>query len=318
MRHERLWVLGLALALDAAVGDPRSRWHPVALFGGCVGWLMARAPGQGQVRQLVYGALVAGLAVGSTTVLTRSALVLARRHGRFVAVVSSAVLLKTSLAYRQLEEEARAVERQLSAGRLDQARRALGALVSRDCATLDESQVASAVVESLAENLSDSFIGPLVYFVAAGVPGAIAYRAVNTLDAMVGYHGRYEYLGRVAARLDDAANLVPSRLAALAFILGPMFRGESPRRALGCAIRDHGRTESPNAGWPMAAMAGALGVELEKPEHYRLGSEWPPCQPVHVDRALGQLRIAAAAAALAAMAIVGLAQRARGVPERRG
>jgi adenosylcobinamide-phosphate synthase len=149
----------------------------------------------------------------------------------------------------------------------------------------------SAAIESLAENLSDSFVAPLFYFVILGVPGALAYRAINTLDAMIGYHGRFEYLGKVAARLDDLVNWLPARLTAYLLALGgALFIPEGgPARSTGgrlsvvfpqegagmrawqIARRDHAQTESPNAGWPMAAMAGALGVRLEKVGHYVLG-----------------------------------------------
>jgi adenosylcobinamide-phosphate synthase len=145
---------------------------------------------------------------------------------------------------------------------------------------------ASAAIESIAENLSDSLVAPLFYYVVFGVPGALAYRAINTLDAMIGYHGRYEYLGRAAAKLDDLANLIPARLTAALLFFAAGLAGASPRAALAIGLRDHARTESPNAGWPMAVMGGALGVELEKVGHYVLGRPAEDPSPEAIRRAI--------------------------------
>jgi adenosylcobinamide-phosphate synthase len=129
----------------------------------------------------------------------------------------------------------------------------------------------SAAVESVAENSSDSFVAPLFYFLLFGIPGAIAYRVVNTLDAMLGYHGEYEYLGKFASRLDDVLNFIPARLTALLLVLAAFLSGGDGRASWRVALREHAKTESPNAGWPMAAVAGALKVRLEKSRHYQLG-----------------------------------------------
>jgi len=161
--------------------------------------------------------------------------------------------------------------------------------------------VAAAAIESLAENLSDSFVAPLVAYALFGLPGAVAYRAVNTLDAMIGYRGRYEYLGKAAARLDDLLNLIPARVSAgLLLVAGALTRADVAGgiRVLG---RDRRATASPNAGWPMATMAGLLGVTLEKPGHYRLGDGPAAVAPSDIDRAW---RIVAVAAALAAVVAV--------------
>jgi adenosylcobinamide-phosphate synthase len=136
---------------------------------------------------------------------------------------------------------------------------------------LSSEEIAAAAVESLAENSSDSVIAPLFWWNVAGPTAAAVYRAINTADAMVGYHGRYELLGRASARLDDAVNLIPARLTGLALCVASM-----RRRSLRTMLREHGRTESPNAGWPMSAMAGALRRRLTKPGHYVLAAQAPP------------------------------------------
>jgi adenosylcobinamide-phosphate synthase len=222
------------------------------------------------------------------------------------AILIGGLLLKASLSYRQLEREATGVAREIEAGRLAGARTALRALVSRDTTDLSEGQAVSAAVESLAENLCDSVVAPLCFFVLWGVPGALAYRAINTWDAMVGYHGRFEYLGRAAARVDDLANLIPARLTAGLLVVAAAIARADAAQAVGGVIRDHRRTESPNAGWPMAAMAGALGVRLEKAGHYCLGENSPVCSAADVHRSV---RIARIATALAAAMALGLTMR---------
>src|SRR3984893_8531942 len=165
------------------------------------------------------------------------------------------------------------------------ARRPAGVhLVSRRTDDLDAGATAGAAVESLAENLTDSWVAPLCFYLAAGLPGAWLYRAVNTADAMIGYReGLLEQLGGASARLDDMLNWIPARLGALALCLGAWLGHESGKRAWRTMRRDGGLTASPNAGRTMAAMAGALGVTLEKRGHYRLG-DGPPPDPEAIDR----------------------------------
>jgi adenosylcobinamide-phosphate synthase len=145
-------------------------------------------------------------------------------------------------------------------------------LVSRDTSELDESQVASAVIESVAENASDSLIAPLFYYMLGGLPLALVYRFANTADAMLGYHTpEFEWLGKIPARLDDLLNLLPARLTGWLIVLASPLAGGNMLHAKQTMHRDAANTASPNAGFPMSAMAGALGIELEKTAHYRLG-----------------------------------------------
>lgn len=202
---------------------------------------------------------------------------LAARLG-VAGLLLEALALTCLLSLRGLVGAAREVAADLNRGDLVAARRAVGYhLVSRPTAELDEGQVVSAAVESVAENLTDSLVAPALFFLAGGLAGAAVYRVINTADAMFGYRrGPLEYFGKSAARLDDLLNLVPARLAGLSLIAGAALAGESARGALTILRRDRCRTASPNAGWTMAAMAGALGVALEKPGAYRLGAGRPP------------------------------------------
>jgi adenosylcobinamide-phosphate synthase len=189
----------------------------------------------------------------------------------FIYPVVGALALKSTFTISGLRNTAKKVQKLLDNEDLTEVRHELRALVSRDATNLSRGQIVSAAVESVAEGLCDSVVAPIFYFIVLGLPGAFVYRAVNTADAMIGYHGRYEYLGKFAARLDDVLNFIPARIAALLLILAAWLRGAGGRAA-DVASRDHKNTASPNAGWPMAAMAGALDVKLEKPGHYRLGS----------------------------------------------
>jgi adenosylcobinamide-phosphate synthase len=297
----RVAVLGLAVLWDLAFAEPPTALHPVVWIGRLVSLLERRAPRDRPAAELAYGALTVALALGAAAGLAG---LVERRLARAplpLRLVGAALALKPSFALRALFDAGEAVRRPLAGGDLGAARRALRGLVSRETAELSAELVAAAAVESLAENASDSAVAPCLYYLVGGLPAAYAYRAANTLDAMIGYRGRYEWLGKPAARLDDLLNLVPARLTALFIALG----SPRPGRALSVLRRDHARTASPNAGWPMSAMAGALGVRLEKVGHYRLGDPLRPIEPSDIARAAGTirrgLRLGAAVAVAAAV-----------------
>ncbi len=182
-------------------------------------------------------------------------------------IVIAALLLKSTFAITGLRRAAQKIRDLLKEENLGKTRFELRALVSRDTSKLSKPQLASAAVESVAEGLCDSLVAPMFFFLLLGVPGAVGYRVVNTFDAMIGYHGKYEYLGKFAARLDDVLNYIPARISLLLLVMAAAFR-KSGRRAWQTARREHTRTESPNAGWTIAAMAGALDTRLEKTGHY--------------------------------------------------
>jgi adenosylcobinamide-phosphate synthase len=263
-------VLAGATAFDLLVGEPPAPLHPVVWMGSLQRRLRRTAP-RAPGPAFVYGALMA--LAGPLLFAGGSALVLRALAGApWLRLAVEIYLLKSAFALRALAAAALAVARALGCGDLPQARQALRSLVSRETGALGPSLLAAAAIESVAENGSDSLVAPVFFYLIAGVPGALAYRAANTLDAMIGYHGETEWLGKAAARLDDLLNLIPARLTALAITLAAPVGGGSPARALAIWLRDGGATESPNAGRPMAAMAGALGVELEKVGCYRLGT----------------------------------------------
>ncbi len=287
--------LALAFALDAAAGEFPAPVHPVVWMGRAIGALERGAPRAGGRAQLAYGAAIA-LAVPAIFGGAAAALVALAASWPAARLVVAVLLLKSTFAVRALGRAAAEVRCALEGRDLAAARSRLRALCSRDASALGEAQVAAAAVESVAENLSDSFVAPVFWFLVAGVPGAVAYRAVNTLDARIGYRGRHEWLGKVAARLDDAANLVPARLTAALLLAAGALSGRDAARGARVLLRDGGKTESPNAGRPMAVVAGLLGVELEKAGHYRLGDA---LEPVGARTIVGAWRLCTVAAALA-------------------
>lgn len=309
-------VMLLALGLDLLLGEPPARRHPVVWMGRLVEWLERRAPEGSPRRRLAYGAAAEVLCLGAA--LLPAWLAERLLPGRWwLGDLALAVALKPAFALRALFEPFRRVERALGDGDLPRARREVGHVVSRGVDDLDEERVAAAAVESLAENACDSVVAPLLYYATLGLPGAYLYRAANTLDAMWGYRGRYEHLGKVPARVDDLLNLLPSRLAAAAVAATCWTVGCDQRRAWRVAARDSARTASPNAGWPMSAVAGAVDLRLEKVGHYVLNPDGR--SPTVADMGMARRVVAAAlAGALAGLVLVEAAIEVAGNGRRRG
>jgi adenosylcobinamide-phosphate synthase len=290
--------LGLlaAFALDVAFGEPPSTIHPVAWMGRAIArgktWALAT---KDRVDQLGRGAVVA-LFVPAVSAALAFAAMRAAEASPALSIALTALLLKPMFALRALRDAAFVVRNAVAKGDLSAARRGLASLCSRDAAALDDEALVAATIESVAENTSDSVVAPLFYFALFGVPGAAFYRAANTIDAMMGYHGKLEYAGKAGARLDDLLNLVPARITAALLVLAGAVTGGEVRRGLAMWRRDAARTESPNAGRPMATMAGLLGVRLAKEGHYALGDARRPLTTERITRAW---RIASGACLLA-------------------
>jgi adenosylcobinamide-phosphate synthase len=273
---EKIVVLLIALTLDLIFGEPPNAWHPVAWLGKLIAWETKLAPHRGKFRQMAYGATIVLVALGLIATATYFLLAQLSEFNLIVYVIVSGLILKFSFSLRGLRQAVDSVKKLLAKDNLKQARLSLRSLVSRDTTELSKSQVISAAVESAAENICDGFVAPLFYFFLFGVAGAIAYRVINTFDTIVGYHGQWEYLGKFAARLDDIVNFIPARLTALIIVLAALICRKNIVQAWHIMIRDHKKTESPNAGWTMSAVAGALEVQLEKAGHYKLGDNHLP------------------------------------------
>jgi adenosylcobinamide-phosphate synthase len=279
-----LATLVCALLLDRFLGEYPAWMHPVVWIGKLISLLLRVAPRSGWWRQFAFGVFL----TGSVTAFSAAAALAALRAAALVPwleIVVGAFLLKASFALRELGAAAERVLAPVETHDLARAREALRSLCSRDPATLDEEALLMATVQSLAENTSDSFVAPLFYFALFGVPGAIAYRAINTLDAMVGYRGAFEALGKASARLDDIVNWAPARLTAALFLLAGLLTGRNAVKAWRVFRRDRAKTPSPNGSRPMAMMAGLLGVQLEKKGVYTLGDPDNPVVPATVKSA---------------------------------
>jgi len=261
--------MAVAMGVDAVLGWPDGLFtrlgHPVTWLGRLIGALDARwnrtedAPWKrraaGIVTALIVIALSSGLALAVQTAMPQG-------WSRFVLL---GILAWPFVALRSLHDHVGAVAHPLQSADLAAARSAVSKIVGRDPAHLDEAAIARAAIESLAENTSDGIVAPLFWGVLFGLPGIVGYKAVNTLDSMIGHRNeRHESFGWAAARIDDVANLAPARLTGLLFAL----MSAHPMEAMSCMIKDARRHRSPNAGWPEAAMAGALGVRLCGPRFY--------------------------------------------------
>ena len=186
--------------------------------------------------------------------------------GPIPAILGGAFLLKSMFAIRGMTNEAAMVDQDLAAGSSEAARASLSRIVSRDVSDLDDSEIASATISSVAENVTDSVVGPLVAYGAFGLPGAAAYRAIDSIDSMIGYRGKYEHLGAAAARLDDAASFVPARLAGGAVVAAASaLPGYDAPASAQTMIEQHGRTESPNGGWPIARWPAPSESKWKRP-----------------------------------------------------
>ncbi len=288
----------LALLLDVCCGDPPNRFHPVAWMGRWLHWMRGRAPATPR-GQLLWGGGITLSGLAATFLLGRALERLCAMLPRPLGVLLEAAALKTTLALRGLSRAADEVAQALAQGDLARARHLVSwHLVSRDTRQLTTSQIAAAAIESVAENASDGLVAPLTAYALGGLPAALAYRYANTADAMLGYRDpAHEWLGKIPARVDDAFNLLPARLTAALIVIAARLVGEHSQTAWHTWRRDASKTSSPNAGHPMASMAGALQVHLEKTGHYHLGAGFPRPQATDIHRARRILHVVAILAA---------------------
>ena len=263
-------VILLAVALDLLLPEPPVPVHPVVWMGKGISAFERVSPA-GPVTGFFFGCVVVIVIVGVSGGIAWFAITALSAVGPAAYVIGGAAILRISFTVRGLVSAADRTRRALEGDHLDEAREGLKSLVSRDAENLSVSLVAAAAIESVAENTTDSFIAPWLAFAVFGVPGAVAFRAINTLDSMLGIRGRYEYFGKTAARLDDVVNIIPARLSTLLLLISGGLRRLPLARGWRTMMRDRHLTASPNAGWTMGAMAGLLGIRLEKPGHYCLG-----------------------------------------------
>ncbi len=261
--------MAVAMGVDTTLGWPTRFYtaigHPVTWLGRLIAALDARwNRDTATTATRRFAGAVAALSVIAAAAIPALAIQSALPHG-WIGAILTGILAWPLVAVRSMHDHVDAVAKPLAADDLPGARRAVSMIVGRDPSTLDAAAVARAALESLAENSSDGIVAPLFWGAILGLPGIAAYKAINTLDSMIGHRtARHEAFGMVSARIDDVVNLIPARLSGLLFALA----SGAPRVALAVMWRDAGHHRSPNAGWPEAAMAGALGVRLSGPRIY--------------------------------------------------
>lgn len=273
-------VLILAVLFDIVIGEPPAPFHPVVWMGKLNNFLVSAAPA---CHRKLYGFFMAFSCAG-IAVISGKYLELLSGAGIF-GLILAAYFLKSSFSIRMLLISAIGIKKDLEEGKIEKVRTDLKTFVGRDTSQLNENQSASAVIESLAESFVDGILAPLFYFLLFGLPGALGYRMINTLDSMVGYKKEpFIDLGYASAKLDDIVNFLPARISILfIFVSSVMLH---PIDALKICLRDHSKTASPNSGWSMAAVSGALNVRLEKKGYHVLGGEYEDPQASHISRAV--------------------------------
>ena len=296
-----------AFLFDALIGDPRSKFHPVVLIGKLISFLekILRRDSDGYIKKICKGGVLVSLVLAISYGAGVLILILAGFTKSFtVKIFIEAIVLSFMISPRSLAEAGRELYYLLTVGNLAQARYKVGWIVGRDTNYLNEPEIVRATVETVSENTVDGIISPLFYFAVGGLPLAVAYRAVNTMDSMLGYKNeKYLYFGRVAARLDDVANFIPARLTAILFIAAAFILNLDYKNAFEMMRRDAHKHPSPNGGYAEATVAGALNIQLGGINsyfgvpHFRayMGDPNELLEPAHI---LGAIRLMYAATIL--------------------
>ena len=274
---EGIVIVGFALLLDFLIGDPKTKYHPTAWIGKLIAVLVPFTRNNSPKKELFGGILIvfAVVAIVSTLLVALDfgiSLLTFDIVSLVVSIAVSSILLKTTIAIRGMQKHALSVVDALEKDDLDSARNHLSMIVKRNTKHLDKNHISSAVLESVSENTVDGITGPLFYYAIFGLPGAFVYRAINTIDSMVGYKtSLFRNIGWFGANCDTILNYIPSRLTGLVMILSALILGYNWKESFYIMRRDGKKLESPNAGFPIAALAGALGTKLEKINYYAVG-----------------------------------------------
>ena len=294
---ESILIIGFAVLLDLRFGDPKSKFHPTAWMGSLIAKLAPAARNQNDIVEKIGGMMIVSVTAGIVLTVTFGivygfSLISDYFVSVVVSVIVGGILVKTTFAIRGMENHAKAVLDSLDANKLENARDSLSMIVKRDTSKLDQNHVISGVLESISENTVDGITGPMFYYALFGLPGAFVYRAVNTADSMIGYKtDLFKNIGWFAAKCDTILNCIPSRLTGFMMIIAAALLQNNWKESYKTMVRDGCKTESPNAGYPMAALAGALGTKFEKIDHYQLGNGEIPLSKQHVHSAISLMKI---------------------------
>jgi len=261
-----------AFLIDALLGDPRNKFHPVVLIGNLISLLekILRRDDARPPQKIFCGGILVAIVVGVCYLVGLAIELLSNSIPSLAAqIFVQALALSFMISPKSLADAGREIFFLLEQENLPRAREKVGWIVGRDTKNLNEAEISRATVETVAENTVDGIISPLFYFAVGGLPLAVAYRAINTMDSMLGYKNeKYFYFGRVAARVDDVANLIPARLTGLLFVGAAFILGLDWKNAFNMMIRDASKHPSPNGGWAEATVAGALNIRLGGVNYY--------------------------------------------------
>lgn len=297
MIAESILIVFFALVLDFAVGDPRNKFHPTAWIGSLIAKLTPYTKHSSENLEKLGGVfiiLISSVIVVSLLIFLNIGIKLITIDYIYIiiSIVVGGILLKTTIAIKGMERHALAVVTALEQNDISSARDNLSMIVKRNTTNLDKNHVFSGVLESISENTVDGITGPLFYFAIFGLPGAFVYRVINTADSMIGYKTDiFKNVGWFGANCDKILNYIPSRLTGFIMILSAMILGNNWRKSYEIMIRDGRKTKSPNAGYPMAAIAGALGAKFEKIDHYSLGDGNISFTNDHVKSAISIMKV---------------------------
>jgi adenosylcobinamide-phosphate synthase len=288
---ESVLILFLALILDLLFGEPPESLHPTVWIGKSIGFLKSRLKGSNPRVEKIKG-IILGLTVIISFAFVAHIMLFLLRQYLIVYIIFASLLLKTTFAIKCMDNLSRPIGKAIKEGRMEDAKTMLRRIVRRDPTKFDDQKIISATVECVAESTVDGITSPLFYYSILGVPLAIAYRAINTLDSMVGYKDKEHInLGWFSARMDSLANYIPARITAVLMVVSAWLLHEDWRRSWEVLKRDRNKTESPNAGWTMSAMAGAFNAQLEKPGFYILGDPVNPLKPDHIPRSIRIMKL---------------------------
>ena len=292
MIFEFIFIISFAIFIDLIFGDPKNRYHPTAWIGMLIAKITPFAKNQNVILERVGGILIVTLTSVVVISLLFSlnlgiSLISFDYFSLILSIIIGSLLLKTTIAIRGMEKHAKIILESLDQNNLDMARANLSMIVKRNTQNLDENHIISGVLESISENTVDGITGPLFYFGIFGLPGAFVYRVVNTADSMIGYKNNiFKNIGWFAAISDTILNYIPSRLTGLVMIISAAILRNNWKDSYKIMVRDGKKTESPNAGYPMAALAGALDTKFEKINHYELGNGTVTLTKEHVRSAI--------------------------------
>ena len=297
MIFESLLVVSIAILLDLIFGDPKNKYHPTAWIGKLIAKLTPIAKNEHPMVEKLGGIFVVTITSSIVVLLLFTfnigiSLITIDYVSLIISIIIGGLLLKTTIAIRGMEKHVKTILESLDDDNLNMARDNLSMIVKRNTKNLDKNHILSGTLESISENTVDGITGPLFYYSLFGLPGAFVYRVINTADSMIGYKTNiFKNVGWFAATCDSILNYIPSRLTGLVMIISAIILQNNWKESYKIMIRDGNKTESRNAGYPMAALAGALETKFEKINHYKLGDGEIMLTKQHVYSAISMMKL---------------------------